>query len=1048
MEQIHPTDLGILISYTLKWDWEMKRNIQTFIIWKNARAFEEDILNKIKSNFTILKEYEITWTPELFGENLSAFYGDNFIYNMYQRKIRGEGAFVFIIAEDTNPNYINVTANRGEVQVNEKAFKLKQEVRELLKTFSFHSSNDVQEARHNIALLLGKNLNDFLNSTELDGKREILHQDIPSARGWKSLSEFFYILNETCNYVLLRGFDAIPDTHIYAQNGDIDILVDDIKKFLAILNPTIPTNKNAFHFFNWEDFGEDNKHLLIHPKFVGDNYYDTNMQRKMLETKILNSKGVYVPSDEMYFWSLLHHGIFHKENWQKYDAILKELARKIGVNYKADKEYLCNLLTDYMMKNGYHVAWHLDANACSLIPENIKDKSLFKEPVLYCYKNSAFKFVVFSEEAIFYEPELVTEFISQYDIFLDLHRHVLDKNSNIYKFIKSRMLKNEYLWSFSKRKDKYSLFSYKNKDDIKSFDKRFVPRQTQFSTKHILYKEDLNIKYINCKIKVEDILLGTLVKVGYQAFIQELDKFISELFYKYELFTNSNYLKEIAWDYLPRNVFFDDNNYIFFDREAKYIKPIRKSQCIANIVLDLNNNFYFNETEKYNLYKYFINKYNLEDIWAWSVTQREKEVGELLYTNKVNCYEEVNSFIENCINENFDIISTENNQTYNNETLEKLDSINMNLQECEHVLLNQYQTINTQTKNTNLPPLVSVIIPVYNCGKYIVKTLDSVLAQSLKNIEIICINDGSNDNSLEILNKYAQLDKRIIVINKENGGQSSARNRGLEIAKGEYIGFVDADDRIPENYYQALYENAINSNADIVQCRAIMVHENTELLEPWVLNNDILNLDSRNPNLNKLLLTYASGFVWNKIYRKTLFNNIRFIEGIYWEDNPFILEISLKANKILSIPDVYYYYLQREGSTVYSKNSKIHFDLLKSSEYIINFLNNPQNNISKKDYSEFVHSLICRLNLEYEKAFKNPNVTRKERKKYKKTHHRLLFKIKELSLSEKLNYSFELQHLKKHFIIFAKPFKIVEYIFRLFKYVVLAPYYLFKEGWK
>ena len=418
----------------------MNRDIQTFIIWKNARAFEEDILNKIKSNFTILKEYEITWTSELFGENLSAFYGDNFIYNMFQRQVRGEGAFVFVIAEDKKPNYITVTANRGEVQVNEKAFKLKQEVRELLKTFSFHSSNDVQEARHNIALLLGKNLNDFLSSVELDGEREIIHQDIPSARGWKSLSEFFYILNETCSYVLLRSFDAIPNSHTYDKNGDIDLLVDDMKKFLAILNPTIPTHKNAFHFFNWEDFGEDNKHLLIHPKFVGDNYYDINMQKKILETRRLNEKSVYVPSDEMHFWTLLHHGVFHKENWQKYDSIFKELAPKINVEYKPDKEYLCQLMTNYMKNNNYKVDWHLDNGAASLMPHNIKDNSILKkEPVFYCYNNSPFRFVVFSERAIFLEPELVTEFINQHDIFPDLERHILFINMLVIKIKKENI---------------------------------------------------------------------------------------------------------------------------------------------------------------------------------------------------------------------------------------------------------------------------------------------------------------------------------------------------------------------------------------------------------------------------------------------------------------------------------------------------------------------------------------------------------------------------------------------------------------------------------
>ena len=1029
----------------------MNKDIQTFIIWKNARTFEEDILNKIKSDFTILKEYEITWTPELFGENLSAFYGDNFIYNMFQRQVRGEGAFIFVIAEDKIPNYITVTANRGEVQVNEKAFKLKQEVRELLQTFSFHSSNDLQEARHNIALLLGKNLEDFLSSTELDGKREILHQDIPSARGWKSLSEFFYILNETCNYVLLRSFDAIPDSHTYDKNGDIDLLVDDIKKFLAILNPTIPTHKNAFHFFNWEDFGEDNKNLLIHPKFVGDNYYDINMQKKTLKTRRLNEKGVFVPSDEMYFWTLLHHGIFHKENWQKYDSIFKELSLKIGIEYKADKEYLCNILTDYMKKNDYHVAWHLDNKATSLMPDNIKDKTLFKEPVLYCYKNSPFKFVVFSEEAIFYEPELVTEFVSQYDIFLDLYRNILDKNSSIYKFIRTRTKKGEYLWAFAKRKDKFSMFSYKNKDGVKTFDKRFIPRQKVLNTDFIEYTEEENIKYIDCKIKVEDILIGTYVKSGFNAFLIEIDKFISELFFRYELLENNNYLKGEAWDYLPRNVFYD-KKYIFFDTEAKYRNPIKKTQCIANIILDFNDKFYFSEDKKYEIYRYFTNKYALEDIWEWCKNKRINEVSEIIFysENHQSCYSEVESILQTNIEDLIENMNSEINLMDGNISfLDKLAIINNNLKDAQKNVLNRkYQINKSEYSYDKEHPLISIIIPVYNCEDYLSRTLDSILVQSLKNIEIICINDGSQDKSLEILQQYAERDSRIVVIDKENGGQSSARNKGLEVAKGDYIGFIDADDTIPEDYYQKLYDNAFNSNADIVQCRALMIYEKDGCIKEWELNKDILTLDSRNSNFNKLLMTYASGFVWNKIYRRSLFHNITFINGIYWEDNPFNLEIALKASKILSIPDTYYYYLQRENSTVYSKNAKIHFDLLKSSEYIIDYLNNPKNQIAKKHYQEFIPSIICRLNFEYSKAFSNPNLSKKECKKYKRLHHRLLFKIKYLPLSEKLNYTYEKEHLKKHINNFLKPFKIFEYLLRLIKYIIGAPYYLIKEGWK
>lgn len=1006
----------------------MSKDIQTFIIWKNARAFEEDILNKIKSNFTILKEYEITWTPELFGENLSAFYGDNFIYNMFQRQVRGEGAFVFVIAEDKNPNYITVTANRGEVQVNEKAFRLKQEVRELLKTFSFHSSNDIQEARHNIALLLGKNLNDFLSSVELDGEREIIHQDIPSARGWKSLSEFFYILNETCNYVLLRSFDAIPDSHTYDKNGDVDLLVDDMKKFLAILNPTIPTHKNAFHFFNWEDFGEDNKHLLIHPKFVGDNYYDINMQKKILETRRLNKKGVYVPSDEMYFWTLLHHGIFHKENWQKYDSIFKELAPKINVEYKADKEYLCQLMTNYMKNNNYKVDWHLDNGAASLMPHNIKDYSILKkEPVFYCYNNSPFRFVVFSERAIFLEPELVTEFINQHDIFPDLERHILDKNSNIYKYVCNKNQEEEYLWSFARRKDNFGVFSYKNSKGKKTFDKEILSGKDKFQTSFIKYKEQTDICYIDCKTKVEDKLITNYIKIGYNEFLSELDRFLSDAFFKYELIENKDFLNPIAWDYLPRNVFYNTltNNcseYIFFDNEAEYNKPIKKSQYLANVILELERALFLNEESLYKLYEYFTDKYRLDNIWEWAKYQREREINEILFSNSDKvCFEQMETILAhpyNCI----------------------LD------ESKNHILAKKYPELENSDYDS-LKPKLSVIIPIYNCAKLLPATLDCILNQTVKNIEIICVNDGSTDNTVDVLEEYSKKDERINVLHKENGGQASARNRGLDVAKGEFIGFMDSDDLIPENYYEELLKAAINENADISQCRYWMVREDDGSKEPWILNSMIMSHESRNTYFkNKLVLAYASGVVWNKVYRSEILKTIRFAEHTSpWEDNPFVVEAFLNAKKIVSTPNVYHNYIQRNCSSIHEPNPRVHFQLLKSTEYLIDYLNNPKNKISKDDYTEFYPQIINRMNHEYCQAFSNHKMNKKDKKRYSALHHRLFFKIKYLPLTDKLNCTSEIFTLKKHLRHFLKPFQIIEFFFRFIKNILLFPYYFIKE---
>lgn len=373
----------------------------------------------------------------------------------------------------------------------------------------------------------------------------------------------------------------------------------------------------------------------------------------------------------------------------------------------------------------------------------------------------------------------------------------------------------------------------------------------------------------------------------------------------------------------------------------------------------------------------------------------------------------------------------------------KFDSLEM--YEPEHVFTYSESATYSDIYNEH-KPYVSVIIPVYNAEKYLAETLNSILAQKLHNIEIICVNDGSTDNTLNILEDYSKKDKRVKIIQKENGGQASARNKGLEIAKGDFIGFMDSDDLIPKDYYEKLYKNAIIYNADIVQCRYWMVQENGDK-EEWALNPIIMKNESRNSHFkNKLILAYASGVVWNKIYKKEILNTVRFAENTSpWEDNPFVVEAFLKANKIVSIPDIYHNYIQRNNSSIHEPNPRVHFQLLKSTEYLIDYLNNKKNKIRKKDYKEFNSHIVNRLNYEYCQAFSNNKMSKKDKKRYSKMHHRLLFKIKYLPLSDKLNCTTEISAFKRHLKNLLAPFVILELIVRLIKNIFLLPYYFIKE---
>ena len=212
-------------------------------------------------------------------------------------------------------------------------------------------------------------------------------------------------------------------------------------------------------------------------------------------------------------------------------------------------------------------------------------------------------------------------------------------------------------------------------------------------------------------------------------------------------------------------------------------------------------------------------------------------------------------------------------------------------------------------------PKVSIIIPIYNVEKYLNRCLESVVNQTLKDIEIICINDGSTDKSLNILENFTQKDPRIIVINKENGGISSARNKGLEIVQGEYIGFVDSDDWIDSNFFERLYNCAKKYNSDISvtnvlrerkKTKSIRVKYNKEKL--YTDKNDIFNICDC-PNIC---------YVWNKIYNTKFFKstNLCFQEGMYFEDIMFTTKILHSSKSLVTVPDTLYHYMINDRTSI------------------------------------------------------------------------------------------------------------------------------------
>ena len=205
---------------------------------------------------------------------------------------------------------------------------------------------------------------------------------------------------------------------------------------------------------------------------------------------------------------------------------------------------------------------------------------------------------------------------------------------------------------------------------------------------------------------------------------------------------------------------------------------------------------------------------------------------------------------------------------------------------------------------------ITVIIPVYNVENYLERCLKSILYNTYTNLEIICVNDGSTDNSKKILEDYSQRDKRVIVINKKNNGISSARNAGIKIATGEYIAFVDSDDWIHKKYFEYLIRGI--DTADLVICNYIRSYKSGS-----VETDDAYRVQSISP-IDVLKNKELKSYVWGKLFRHQLVDEIRFSESEKLEDSLYNMDVLLN-NKNLKINHVdipLYYYFVRAGSLV------------------------------------------------------------------------------------------------------------------------------------
>lgn len=229
---------------------------------------------------------------------------------------------------------------------------------------------------------------------------------------------------------------------------------------------------------------------------------------------------------------------------------------------------------------------------------------------------------------------------------------------------------------------------------------------------------------------------------------------------------------------------------------------------------------------------------------------------------------------------------------------------------------------------TNVPSRVSVIVPVYNVENYLEKCLDSLVKQSLSDIEIIVVNDGSKDNSEKIIKEFAQkYPEKIKAFTKENGGLSDARNFGIDRAAGDYIGFVDSDDYVTENMFEEMLLLAEKHHAKMVICNIQKVDENGKIVQKLTQLPDMPEKIALEHNFS--VFSDISYFACNKLFKKELFNQKRFKKGVHFEDIQLIPQLLLECETIAQTQNFHYQYLERTDSITKTHTEK-GLDMLKA----------------------------------------------------------------------------------------------------------------------
>lgn len=270
-------------------------------------------------------------------------------------------------------------------------------------------------------------------------------------------------------------------------------------------------------------------------------------------------------------------------------------------------------------------------------------------------------------------------------------------------------------------------------------------------------------------------------------------------------------------------------------------------------------------------------------------------------------------------------------------------------------------------------PKLSVVVPVYNTQKYLIKCLDSLVYQTLDDIEIIVVNDGSPDESQKIIDRYVHAyPSKVKGFVKENGGLSDARNFGIKKCTGEYIGFVDSDDYVNLDMYENMYNKAKENDFDVVVCDIRYVFENSSNYVSSHVDQDIIeanNIKEQMVNIHPV--------AWNKIYKKELFEKgVLFKKGVWYEDVEFLYRLFPYIKSIGTVKKPFVNYVQREGAITHTFDERV-YNYVDNFNGIVEFYK--KNNFYDEYYSELEYSYVRYIYMTFIKTACNF-----EKKEYKK----------------------------------------------------------------